>query len=66
MTQISEMPRKPRGRPSLKLGKKFSVAMRMDQYIALNEVAVYEGCDLAAIVRSAIDQYLRVHRVSQP
>ena len=66
MTQTCEAataPRKPRGRPNLKLGKKFSVALTMDQYIAINDVAVYEGCDVAPVVRRAIDEYLRAHRV---
>jgi hypothetical protein len=48
------------GRPrGVNITKRFTVALTARQYLDLNDVALFEGATMTAIVRRAIDQEIR-------
>lgn len=61
---MTEIVRKRIGRPpTLHITKQFSVALPVEQYIAVNDRAVYEGCSMGEVVRKAVAAFLRVRAV---
>jgi hypothetical protein len=47
-----------KGRPLLGVTKKFTVSFTPEQYLAMNDRAVFEGRSMADLIRVAADQYL--------
>lgn len=61
---MTEIVKKRVGRPpGLHITKQFSVALPLEQYIAMNERAVYEDCSMGEVVRKAVAAFLRDHQV---
>lgn len=51
------------GRPrSENIAKRFTIAFSIDDYIALNNQAVFEDRSMTWVVRRAVAEYLRAHR----
>jgi hypothetical protein len=55
---LSTEPAIRRGRPRLGVTEKFTVSFTPEQYIALNDRAVFEGRFMADLIRVAVDEYL--------
>jgi hypothetical protein len=48
-----------RGRPNIiSYPKRFSTTLSTDEYLALNELAVFEECSMAHIIRKACYEFL--------
>lgn len=61
---MTEIIRKRIGRPPApQITKQFSVALPLEQYIAMNDRAVYDGCSMGEVVRKAVATFLRDHQV---
>ena len=45
--------------PGRNITKRFTVAFSMEQYIELNEQAVFEERSMTYVVRKAVDEYLQ-------
>lgn len=51
---------KKRGRPpAMHITKQFSVALPLEQYIAMNNLAISDNCSMGEVTRRAVTEYLR-------